>query len=112
MIPNDALTIEQVGATVPFYEFVQDGIKFYGFDTSKTPPPEPMVNAMIGLKLLKEGEKLMMINHKSPGGLFPKVEGEFDFEETTLEDGRACVIFSKKNEINQATDFSQNSCNG
>ncbi len=36
-----------------------------------TGPPEPMVNAMAGLRLLdNSNKKLIMINHKTPGGLF------------------------------------------
>ena len=112
MIPQNATKIEVENATLPFYEFTLENGKFYGFDSSNTVPPEPMVNAMVGLELLKNEEKLMMINHKSPGGLFPKIEGEFDYEESILDDGKACIIFSKTSTIENTTDFTQNSCDG
>ena len=42
------MQIEMNGATVPFFKEDIDGITYYSFDTSATPPPEPMVNAMLG----------------------------------------------------------------
>jgi hypothetical protein len=104
--------IEVQGATVPFFKESIDGVIIYTFDTSATPPPEPMVNAMLGLALLDENSKLVMINHKSPGGLFPKIEAEFDFEVSDLDDGRVQVVFTKKRHASNTTDFTQNSCNG
>ncbi len=104
--------IEVLGSTVDFFKKVEDGLTTYQFDTSKCGPPDPMVNAMAGLQLLDENSQLVMINHKSPGGLFPKVEQEFDFVEDTLDDGRARVIFTKKSGATNSTDFSQNSCGG
>ena len=106
------MQIEMNGATVPFFKEDIDGITYYSFDTSATPPPEPMVNAMLGLQLLDASSKLIMINHKSPGGLFSKVEAEFDYEVEELEDGRVKVLFSKKQNANGQTDFSKNSCSG
>ncbi|MDD5202496.1 MAG: hypothetical protein PHH41_05075 [Sulfurimonas sp.] len=106
------IQIEIQGSTVPFFKEVIDTITYYTFDTSATPPPEPMINAMLGLQLLDANSKLIMINHKSPGGLFPKIEAEFDYEVTDLDDGRVQVIFSKKQNAASTTDFSQNSCKG
>ncbi|OPX26299.1 MAG: hypothetical protein B1H07_04655 [Campylobacteraceae bacterium 4484_166] len=100
------------GATVDFYRYNQDGYTIYEFDTSKSGPPEPMVNAMAGLQLLDKDSKLSMINHKAPGGLFPKVEQEFDYEINQLDDGRVQVLFSKKVGSANTTDFSANSCGG
>jgi hypothetical protein len=100
------------GATVPFFKESVDGVTVYTFDTSATPPPEPMVNAMVGLALLDENSRLVMINHKAPGGLFPKVEAEFDFDISDLDDGRVQVVFTKKHNALSTTDFTQNSCNG
>jgi hypothetical protein len=56
-----------------------------------------MVNAMIGLNLLTAPTtKLIMINHKPPKGLFDKLDDEYTFEEYTLENGNAMIIFSKR----------------
>jgi hypothetical protein len=104
--------IEVQGATVPFFKESINGVTVYTFDTSATPPPEPMVNAMLGLQLLNENSKLVMINHKSPGGLFPKIEAEFDFEIIDLDDGRIQVVFTKKHNTDSTTEFTKNSCEG
>ena len=62
--------------------------------TSECGPPEPMVNAMAGLKLIDSANKrLIMINHKVPGGLFGKIGQNFDHKIEELADGRAKVTF-------------------
>lgn len=104
--------IEVLGSTVDFYKEIQNGLTVYQFDTSMCAPPDPMVNAMAGLQLIDENSQLIMINHKSPAGLFPKIEQDFDFKEEQTEDGKVKVVFSKKSEALGSTDFSQNSCHG
>ncbi len=104
--------IEVEGSTVDFYKDEIDGITIYQFDSSMCEPPHPMVNAMYGLDLLDENSKLVMINHKSPGGLFPKISQDFDFSEEIMEDGKVKVVFSKKADAPNTTDFTQNSCGG
>ena len=75
LIPNNASKIEVAGATVDFFKLEKDGQSTYFFDTSKCGPPDPMVNAMCGLNLIKDtNSKLVMINHKAPGGLFRSEE--------------------------------------
>ena len=112
IIPNTAEKIEVAGATVDFFKFIQNGLTTYQFDTSKCGPPDPMVNAMAGLQLLDENSQLIMINHKAPGGLFPKVEAEFDYEVSETSDGMAKIVFTKKTGVESTTDFSANSCSG
>lgn len=106
-------TIELEGATVPFTSYEKDGFTCYEFDTSTCVPPEPMVNAMLGLKLLDSADKrLVMINHRLPAGLFPKIEDDFEYE-STEEEGKVIVTFKRKNfDEPLATDFSQNHCAG
>lgn len=104
--------VEVAGATVDFFKEEEAGFTVYCFDTSMCEPPHPMVNAMAGLQLLDDNSKLIMINHKSPAGLFPKVQQEFDFEEETTEDGKVKVVFSRKSDVQNTTDFTQNTCNG
>jgi len=104
--------IEVIGSTVDFFKEELDGVTLYHFDSSMCEPPHPMVNAMCGLELLDNDSKLVMINHKSPGGLYPKVENDFDFVEETLSDGKVKVVFSKKVDASNTTDFSQKSCDG
>ncbi len=104
--------IEVLGATVDFFKEIKDGLTTYQFDTSMCGPPDPMVNAMAGLQLLDENSQLVMINHKSPGGLFPKIEEDFNFLEEDTDDGKIKVVFTKKVDALNSTDFTQNSCHG
>ena len=95
--PEDAKQFDLDQASVDFYKFEQDNIKYYYFDTSMCSAPEPMVNAMVGLQLLeKSSQKLVMINHSVPNALFPKIQDNFDFEIIPLEDGTFEIIFSFK----------------
>lgn len=104
--------IEALGATVDFFKIEEGESTIYQFDTSECAPPEPMVNAMAGLQLLKnENEKLVMINHKAPMGLFPKIEADFDYV-INEEEGKTKIVFTKKSTSSNTTDFTQNSCHG
>lgn len=100
--------IEVENSTVDFFE---DKNSYY-FDTSLTAVPEPMINALAGLKLLNsDDKKLIMINHKIPMGLFPKIDEYFNYEIEELEDGNVKIIFSKKSNCNVQLDFDTN-CQG
>ena len=89
---KNAKKIEVENSTVDFFEDED----YYYFDTSLTAPPEPMINALAGLKLLDGKKKLIMINHKIPMGLFPKIENDFNYEINEIEEEKIKVIFSKK----------------
>jgi hypothetical protein len=106
--------IEVSGATVDFFKKEEEGITVFSFDTSSCQPPEPMVNGMCGLQLIKESkQRLEMTNHKAPLGLFPKIEADFNYEVIDLDDnGKVKVIFTKKEDANNSTDFTQNTCSG
>ncbi len=114
LLPNDAKKIDIENSTVDFYKFIQDGLTYYYFDTSMCGPPEPMVNAMLGLQLLKEdSDRLVMINHTSPNGLFPKIENNFGFEVNELpEEDKVKIVFNHKSNSVAQTDFSNNKCSG
>jgi hypothetical protein len=111
-LPESAEKIEVTGATVDFFKFIENGLTTYQFDTSKCGPPDPMVNAMVGLQLLDDNSQLIMINHKAPGGLFPKVEAEFNYEIAQTQDAMAKIIFTKKSGVKSTTDFASNQCGG
>lgn len=113
ILPNDAQKIEIENSTVDFFKFIEDGLTCYYFDTSMCGPPEPMVNAMLGLQLLKEkNDRLIMVNHTAPNGLFPKIENNFAFEISEMEDERIKVIFNYKIDTVDQTDFTSNTCKG
>jgi len=88
--------IQVEGATVPVYKYQEDGITYYEFDTSDLGPPEPMVNALAVLKLLnKPDERVVMINHKKPMGLFDKIADNITYEIENL-DGKFRIVFRLK----------------
>ena len=110
LIPSEASKIEVAGATVDFFKLEKDGQSTYYFDSSKCGPPEPMVNAMSGLKLIKGTDsKLVMINHKTPGGLFAKL-GDDISNEVEVIDGFSKITFTSNNSSAANTDFDQNTC--
>lgn len=87
------------GATVSFYKKSENGTIFIGFDSSSCTPPGPMVNASVALNLVKDkNTKVVMINHKFPVGLIPKIEDMFDYTNENLEDGKVKLVFSLKDE--------------
>jgi hypothetical protein len=111
-IPQNANKIEVEGATVDFFELAKDGISTYYFDTSKEGPPAPMVNAMSGLKLIKNTNNVLeMINHKTPGGLFGKLEADIQHTTEQIEGGLVKVTF-RSVQAGIDSDLSQSSCAG
>ena len=111
-LPSDAQSIELTGSTVDFFNFTKDGVLYYYFNSSLTAAPEPMVNAMRGLSLLKSSsEKLIMINHQKPMGLLAKLKENFDIDITELDDNYQ-LVFSFKEGLSQETDFSDTHCSG
>jgi len=106
--------IEVPGATVPFFTYKIEDTQYYEFDTSKCGPPEPMVNAMAGLKLIDSPNKrLVMINHKKPMGLLGKIGDNFELlEEETLEDGRVKLVFGYKEGLSEKANLNDTHCDG
>jgi hypothetical protein len=105
--------IEVMGATVPFFTYTIEETQYFEFDTSMCGPPDPMVNAMAGLKLIDSPNKrLVMINHKFPGGLMGKIGDNYDHNREDMSDGRVRVVFSYKMGESEKADLTQNSCHG
>ncbi|MBU1667162.1 hypothetical protein KKC13_02015 [bacterium] len=110
---SEKKTIEVMGATVPFFTYTIKETQYFEFDTSKCGPPEPMVNAMAGLKLVTDAhKKLVMINHKTPGGLLDKIGENFNISNEKMEDGRVKLTFSHKSGESEKADLTQTSCHG
>jgi len=111
LLPKDAQKIEVAGSTVDFYTYMEDNSTVYQFDTSMTGPPEPMVNAMAGLKLIDSADKkLVMINHKAPGGLFGKIGENYDYKVEDLANGNVKVVFNYITGASEKADLSDNTC--
>jgi len=113
LVPSEAKKIEIAGSTVDFFTYVKDGLTIYQFDTSLTGPPEPMVNAMAGLKQIDSADKrLIMINHKAPGGLFKKISENYDYIVEDIDDQKVKVVFSYKAGESEKAELEDASCAG
>ncbi len=106
--------VEVPGATVPFYTYTIGETQYFEFDTSMKGPPEPMVNAMSGLKMVTDANKrLAMINHKKPMGLLNKIGENFDLlDEETLPDGNVKLVFGYKAGASEKADLNDSECDG
>ena len=105
--------VEVPGATVPFFTYTDGETQYYEFDTSKCGPPEPMVNAMAGLKMIDgPNKKVVMINHKKPMGLLEKIGENYDIATEKMEDGRVKLIFSYKEGASEEADLNDTACHG
>jgi len=105
--------IEVAGATVDFYKYFDGDMEVYEFDTSRCGPPEPMVNAMAGLKLIDSAnKKLVMINHKKPMGLLDKIGQNFTIVEKKLDDNRVALEFTYKQGESEKADLNDAKCDG
>ncbi len=105
--------IEVAGATVPFVTYQDGEAQVFEFDTSKCGPPDPMVNAMAGLALIDAAnKKLVMINHKSPGGLLAKIGENYNIEEEAIDGGLVKLTFSYKSGESEKAGLGDASCAG
>lgn len=84
-------------ATLDFYKYEKDGLVYYEFDARECNPPEPMVNAMSGLQMLKnKNERLVGIFFHEPFPLYQKITNLFSYEPKELEEGDFMVTFKVK----------------
>lgn len=100
-IPFNATKIIVDGSSVDFYTFQHDDVTYFAFDTSRCTPPEPMVNALRGLKFVDAPNKrLLMINHKMPIGLLDRIKEKFVTVSHVREDGLVEVVFGLRETMN------------
>ena len=86
--------IEVPRATLDFYKYSEDGLNFYEFNATECQPPEPMVNTMYGLSLLKnENDRLVGIYFHEPSPLYEKIPLTISHEAQELESGDFKIIF-------------------
>ncbi|MDO8454819.1 MAG: hypothetical protein Q7S59_09640 [Sulfurimonas sp.] len=89
--------VEVPRTTLKFYKYEADGLTYYEFDATECSPPEPMVNAINGLRMLKnENERLAVTFFHEPTPLFEKTTKHFIHEIEELESGDVRVVFRKK----------------
>ena len=89
--------IEVPMATLEFVKYKENGSTCYEFNATECQPPEPMVNAMVGLKLLQnENDRLVGIFFHEPAPLYDRIGQNFSHEATELENGDFKIIFKLK----------------
>lgn len=112
MLTKNAKKIYLPGATVDFFEYEENDLTYYYFDCSLCTPPDPMVNAMLGLELIdNENKRLIMINHSIPNALLLRVNANFEYEIEKLSENMK-IEFKYKKGTTLQTDFSNNKCSG
>ena len=80
--------------TLDFYKYEEDGLNFYEFNATACQPPEPMVNTICGLGLLKTKEdRLVGIYFHEPFPLYDRIPLTIAHEAVELENGDFKVTF-------------------
>lgn len=111
--PEEAKRFQPDGATIQFVEYEEEGVKIIGFDSQMCIPPEPMVNAMIALKMLETPKtKVIMVNHRSPVGLLAKINANYVIDEEKLGGEAVKLTFSYKEGATEHADLSNSRCGG
>ena len=88
--------VEVPRATLDFYKYEEDSFVFYEFDATECTPPEPMVNAINGLRMLKnENDRLVGIFFHEPFPLFQRIPSDFTYEVLELDSDNFRVTFKK-----------------
>ncbi len=86
--------IEVPRTTLDFYQYEEDGLNFYEFDATKCQPPEPMVNTLCGISLLKsDKDRLVGIYFHEPFPLYDRIPLTISHEAKELENGDFRVTF-------------------
>ncbi|MCF6340898.1 MAG: hypothetical protein L3J10_09160 [Sulfurimonas sp.] len=86
--------IEVPRATLDFYKHEEDGLTYYEYDATKCQPPEPMINTICGLSLLKSStDRLVGIFFHEPFPLYDRIPLNISHEAKELENGDFRITF-------------------
>jgi hypothetical protein len=84
-------------ATLEIYNYEEDGLNIYEFDATECSPPEPMVNTIVTLEMLKNKEDRLKVKFfHEPQPLFEKVAPLYTHISEELEGGDFLVTFKKR----------------
>jgi len=84
-------------ATLDIYNYTEDGLNIYEFDATECSPPEPMVNTIVCLELVKEKtDRLKVKFFHEPAPLYERVGEVFSHSSEELESGDFLVTFERK----------------
>lgn len=88
--------VEIPRTTLDIFKYEQDGITYYEFNATECQPPEPMVNAMLCLAMLKDDkQRLVATFFHEPTPLYNKISSNYSYEATELESGDFKILFKK-----------------
>ena len=80
--------------TLGIYKFEEDGLNFYEFDATMCQPPEPMVNTIVCLGLLKnENDRLIVTYFHEPTPLYERIASTYSYKSIELDNGDIRVVF-------------------
>ena len=84
-------------ATLDFYKYEKDGLTIYEFDATECQPPEPMVNTINALKMIKsKNERVVGSFLHEPSPLYAKIAEVFSYNAKELENGDFEITFMLK----------------
>jgi len=84
-------------ATLDFYKYEKDGLIIYEFDATECQPPEPMVNTMNALKMIKsKNERVVGTFFHEPSPLYNRISEFFSYDAKELENGDFEITFMLK----------------
>jgi len=89
--------IEVPRATLDIYSYEKDGIQIYEFNATECSPPEPMVNTIVSLELLKHETDILEVTFfHEPLPLYERISQKYSHTSQELENGDILVTFRKK----------------
>ena len=92
---KEKIVVPRASLVISKYE--DNGLTYYEFDATLCQPPEPMVNAMVCLSLLKnENDRLVGFFFHEPSPLYDRISDEFSYEATELDSGDFRIVFKRK----------------
>jgi hypothetical protein len=95
----DKKLIQIPGTTLDFYTYEKGGLKYYEFDATECEPPEPMMNTLRGLAVLKSpNERLVGRYIHEPFPLYERIPFSFEYKPTELPNGDFEVVFKRVKE--------------
>lgn len=83
--------------TLDFYKYEKDGLIFYEFDATECQPPEPMVNTINALRMIKnKNERVVGKFFHEPSPLYSKISEVFSYDAKELDNGDFEITFILK----------------
>lgn len=83
--------------SLDIYNYQEDGSNIYEFDATECSAPEPMLNTIAALEVLKnQNDLLKVLFFHEPIPLYQKVSQKFSYESQEQKNGDFLVIFRIK----------------